>query len=145
MSIETKIEKIKAEKESAIEALNLYLDSIYNMTDKFFDNQIQEVDGEEKVVRVLKEGLEPDSKIEGFVKELNNDASAYEKVRGKLLSDDFNLSLTEIARIGLAFTFAGIVIQKRVEEGQKALAQIKTTIDVLMEGDTQNVDISKED
>ena len=145
MSIETKIEKIKAEKESAIEALNLYLDSIYNMTDKFFDNQIQEVDGEEKVVRVLKEGLEPDSKIEGFVKELNNDASVYEKVRGKLLSDDFNLSLTEIARIGLAFTFAGIVIQKRVEEGQKALAQIKTTIDVLMEGDTQNVDFSKED
>nr|DAD58778.1 MAG TPA: hypothetical protein [Caudoviricetes sp.] len=40
MSIETKIEKIKAEKESAIEALNLYLDSIYNMTDRFFDNQI---------------------------------------------------------------------------------------------------------
>lgn len=145
MSIETKIEKIKAEKESAVEALNLYLDSIYNMTDKFFDNQIQEVDGEEKVVRVLKEGLEPDPKIEGFVKELNDDASAYEKVRGKLLSDDFNLSLTEIARIGLAFTFAGIVIQKRVEEGQKALAQIKTTIDVLMEGDTQNVDFSKED
>ena len=144
MSIETKIEKIKAEKESAIEALNLYLDSIYNMTDKFFDNQIQEVDGEKKVVRVLKEGLEPDEKIEGFVKELNSDASAYENVRGKLLSDDFNLSLTEIARIGLAFTFAGIVIQKRVEESQKAFAQIKTTIEVLMEGETQNVDFSKE-
>lgn len=144
MSIETKIEKIKAEKESAIEALNLYLDSIYNMTDKFFDNQIQEVDGEKKVVRVLKEGLEPDKKVEGFIKELNSDASAYEKVRGKLLSDDFNLSLTEIARIGLAFTFAGIVIQKRVEESQKALAQIKATIDVLMEGETQNVDFSKE-
>ena len=136
MSIETKIEKIKAEKESAIEALNLYLDSIYNMTDRFFDNQIQEVDGEKKVVRVLKEGLEPDKKIEGFVKELNSDASAYENVRGKLLSDDFNLSLTEIA---------GIVIQKRVEESQKALAQIKATIDVLMEGETQNVDFSKED
>lgn len=144
MSIETKIEKIKAEKESAIEALNLYLDSIYNMTDRFFDNQIQEVDGEKKVVRVLKEGLEPDEKIEGFVKELNSDASAYENVRGKLLSDDFNLSLTEIARIGLAFTFAGIVIQKRAEESQKALAQIKTTIEVLMEGETQNVDFSKE-
>lgn len=144
MSIETKIEKIKAEKESAIEALNLYLDSIYNMTDKFFDNQIQEVDGEEKVVRVLKEGLEPDEKVEGFIKELNSDANAYEKVRGKLLSDDFNLSLSEIARIGLAFTFAGIVIQKRVEESQKALAQIKATIDVLMEGETQNVDFSKE-
>jgi hypothetical protein len=55
------------------------------------------------------------------------------------------LSLTEIARIGLAFTFAGIVIQKRVEESQKALAQIKATIDVLMEGETQNVDFSKED
>lgn len=145
MSIETKIEKIKAEKESAIEALNLYLDSIYNMTDRFFDNMIQEVDGQEKVVRVLKEGLEPDEKIEGFVKELNSDAKAYENVRGKLLSGDFNLSLTEIARIGLAFTFAGIVIQKRVEESQKALAQIKTTIDVLMEGETQNVDFSKED
>lgn len=88
MSIETKIEKIKAEKESAIDALTLYLDSIYNMTDRFFDIKIKE-DGSTE--RVLKEGLEPDMKIEKFIMELNNDASEYEKIRGKLKNDDFNL------------------------------------------------------
>jgi predicted nucleic acid-binding Zn-ribbon protein len=88
MSIESKIEKIKAEKESAIDALTLYLDSIYNMTDRFFDIKIKE-DGSTE--RVLKEGLEPDMKIEKFIMELNNDASEYEKIRGKLKNDDFNL------------------------------------------------------
>ena len=145
MSIESKIEVIKAEKESAIQALTLYLDSIYNMTDKFFDNQIQEVDGEQKIVRVLKEGLEPDAKIESFVKELNSDAAEYESIRGKLQSDDFNLSLTEIARIGLAFTFSGITIQKQIETGKKALGSIKTIIDSLMDGETQKVDFSQKD
>lgn len=145
MSIESKIEVIKAEKESAIQALTLYLDSIYNMTDKFFDNQIQEIDGEKKIVRVLKEGLEPDAKIEGFVKELNSDAAEYESIRGKLQSDDFNLSLTEIARIGLAFTYSGIVIQKQIETSQKALGSIKTIIDSLMDGETQKVDFSQKD
>lgn len=145
MSIESKIEVIKAEKESAIQALTLYLDSIYNMTDKFFDNQIQEVDGEKKIVRVLKEGLEPDAKIEGFVKELNSDAAEYESIRGKLQSGDFNLSLTEIARIGLAFTYSGIVIQKQIETSQKALGSIKTIIDSLMDGETQKVDFSQKD
>ena len=115
------------------------------MTDKFFDNQIQEIDGEKKIVRVLKEGLEPDAKIEGFVKELNSDAAEYESIRGKLQSDDFNLSLTEIARIGLAFTYSGIVIQKQIETSQKALGSIKTIIDSLMDGETQKVDFSQKD
>ena len=88
MSIESKIEKIKAEKESAIDALTLYLDSIYNMTDRFFDIKIKEDGG---IERVLKEGLEPDMKIEKFIMELNNDASEYEKIREKLKADDFNL------------------------------------------------------
>jgi len=88
MSVESKIEKIKTEKESAIDALTLYLDSIYNMTDRFFDVKIKE-DG--SIERVLKKGLEPDMKIEKFIMELNNDASEYEKIRGKLKNDDFNL------------------------------------------------------
>lgn len=142
MSLDTKIQVIKEEKESAILALTLYLDSIYNMTDKFFDNMIQEVDGEEKVVRVLKEGLVKDEKLENFIKELNNDCSEYEKVRRKVQNDDFNLSLQEISRIGLAFTYAGAITQKKIEENQKALAQINKIIKTLME-DTQNVDFSK--
>ena len=142
MSIESKIEKIKAEKESAIDALTLYLDSIYNMTDRFFDIKIKE-DGSTE--RVLKEGLEPDMKIEKFIMELNNDASEYEKIRGKLKNDDFNLQLTEIARIGLAFTYTAMIIQKRIDESTKALKDIKSIVDILMEGETQNVDFSKKD
>lgn len=143
MSIESKIEVIKAEKESAIQALTLYLDSIYNMTDKFFDIRVKE-DGK-GIERVLKEGLEPDAKVEGFIKELNSDATEYESIRGKLQSDDFNLSLTEIARIGLAFTYSGIVIQKQIETSQKALGSIKKIIDSLMDGETQKVDFSQKD
>ncbi len=143
MSIESKIEVIKAEKESAIQALTLYLDSIYNMTDKFFDIRVKE-DGK-GTERVLKEGLEPDAKVEGFIKELNSDATEYESIRGKLQSDDFNLSLTEIARIGLAFTYSGIVIQKQIETSQKALGSIKKIIDSLMDGETQKVDFSQKD
>ena len=142
MSIESKIEKIKAEKESAIDALTLYLDSIYNMTDRFFDIKIKE-DGSTE--RVLKEGLEPDMKIEKFIMELNHDASEYEKIRGKLKNDDFNLQLTEIARIGLAFTYTAMIIQKRIDESTKALKDIKSIVDILMEGETQNVDFSKKD
>ena len=142
MSVESKIEKIKTEKESAIDALTLYLDSIYNMTDRFFDVKIKE-DG--SIERVLKKGLEPDMKIEKFIMELNNDASEYEKIRGKLKNDDFNLQLTEIARIGLAFTYTAMIIQKRIDESTKALKDIKSIVDVLMEGETQNVDFSKKD
>ena len=38
-----KINYIKENKEAAIAALTSYLDSIYNLTDEFFDNKIQEV------------------------------------------------------------------------------------------------------
>ena len=113
------------------------------MTDKFFDIRVKE-DGK-GTERVLKEGLEPDAKVEGFIKELNSDATEYESIRGKLQSDDFNLSLTEIARIGLAFTYSGIVIQKQIETSQKALGSIKKIIDSLMDGETQKVDFSQED
>lgn len=144
MNIESKIEVIKAEKESAIQALTLYLDSIYNMTDKFFDIRVKE-DGK-GTERVLKEGLKPDAKIEGFVKELNSDATEFESIRGKLQSDDFNLSLTEIARIGLAFTYSGIIIQKQIESSQKALAAIKAITKTLIDDEeTQNIDFSKKD
>jgi hypothetical protein len=114
------------------------------MTDKFFDIRITE-DGK-GTERVLKEGLEPDAKIEGFVKELNSDAAEFESIRGKLQSDDFNLSLTEIARIGLAFTYSGIIIQKQIESSQKALAAIKAITKTLIDDEeTQNIDFSKKD
>ena len=144
MSLDTKIEAIKNEKESAVLALTLYLDSIYNMTDKFFDCKTEKNEkGEEVVVRTLKEGLTKDEKLEGFIKELNNDCSAYEKVREKIQNGDFNLSLQETARVGLAFTYAAAVIQKDIEKNQKGLEQITKIMKTLMK-DTQEVDFSKE-
>lgn len=144
MSIEKKIECIRENSESAILALTSYLDSIYNMTDQFFDNQIQEVNGEQKVVRVLKPELAPDKKAEKFAEELNNDAGKFEIIRGKLKNGDFNLTLTEIARIGLAFVFVGITLDKQIKATTAARDDIQKITEILMAEETQTVDFSKE-
>jgi hypothetical protein len=38
-----------------------------------------------------------------------------------------------------------MIIQKRIDESTKALKDIKSIVDILMEGETQNVDFSKKD
>lgn len=145
MNLDDKIKCIRENSESAVLALTSYLDSIYNMTDQFYDQAIKEVDGKETVVRILKPELVKDEKAEKFIEELNNDASQYEKIRGKLKNGDFNLSLPEIARIGLAFTFVGITLDKQIKQANAAMADIQKIIEILMAGETQNVDFSKEE
>ena len=140
-----KINYIKENKESAILALTSYIDSIYNLTNEYFDNVIQEDEnGNERIVRVLKQGLIPDEKAENFIKELNIDAEGYEKIRGKLQKNDFNLSLVEVTRIGLSFVYSGAIIEKRIKAYNQALAEIQKAIEIFIDKDTQNIDFSKE-
>ena len=109
MTIEQKIEVIKEFKEPAIAALERYLDSIYNLTDEYFDENGQ-----------LIKGLTPDEKLENFIKEMRAEAQKFEKVRHKLINSDFKLSLFEINLIAAAFLFVQQVWEKDIKKIQQA-------------------------
>lgn len=134
--MEEKIQCIKDNKDAAIAALDAYLDSIYNLTDKYFDEVPK--DDNTGVERVLKAELTPDDKAENYIKELDNDARDYEKVREKLKEDDFNLSLSEIARIGLAFVFVGLTFEKQIKAIKEAQEKTLTIINTLNANLTDN-------
>ena len=109
MTTVEKIEIVKEYVESAIAALNSYLDSLYNMTDQYFDEKEN-----------LIEGLEPDKKVETFIKSLRAEAGKFENVRHKLINRDFNLSLYEINLIAAAFVFVSGVWEKDIGKLKKA-------------------------
>lgn len=122
MAIEEKIQIIKNYKSSAVAALNSYLDRIYNLTDKYFNED-----------NTLKEGLTEDTKLETFLLELKKDASNYEEVRRKLIDDNFDLSLKEINFIALSFVYVQTSWEKQVENLNRSIKDIKQIISQLME------------
>lgn len=122
MTIEEKIQIIKNYKSSAVAALNSYLDRIYNLTDKYFNED-----------NTLKEGLTEDTKLETFLLELKKDASNYEEVRRKLIDDNFDLSLKEINFIALSFVYVQTSWEKQVENLNRSIKDIKQIISQLME------------
>ena len=109
MTVEQKIEIVKEFNEAAIAALNSYLDSLYNMTDEYFDEK-----GD------LIEGLTSDKKVEAFIKSLRDESVKFENIRRKLINKDFKLSLYEINLIAAAFVFVSGVWEKDITKLQKA-------------------------
>jgi hypothetical protein len=109
MTVEQKIEIVKEFNEAAIAALNSYLDSLYNMTDEYFDEKGN-----------LIEGLTPDKKVETFIKSLRDESVKFENIRRKLINKDFKLSLYEINLIAAAFIFVSGVWEKDITKLQKA-------------------------
>ena len=61
------------------------------------------------------------SKIVNFVKSLRDDIVKYESIRKKLIVSDFNLSLVEIARVGLSFVFVRERFKKQIENLNKSI------------------------
>lgn len=122
------IELIKEYRDAAIKALDFYLDYIYSLTDNFFDGE------------KLKEGFSHDEKLEELIKGCYKNASLYEKVRTKLLKNDFSLSQLEITYIGLAFFFWEKVSEKRIEALKKACGLAKSIEQKLL---TDQIDRSK--
>ena len=109
MTVEQKIEIVKEFNEAAIAALNSYLDSLYNMTDEYFDEKGN-----------LIEGLTPDKKVEAFIKSLRDESVKFENIRRKLINKDFKLSLYEINLIAAAFVFVSGGWEKDIAKLQKA-------------------------
>ena len=120
MTLEEKIEVVKEFSEPAVKALERYLDCIYDLTDDYFDENLN-----------LKEGLEPDEKLEKFLKGLRKDAFKFEKVRHKILQKDFQLSLVEINLIAAAFIYINGVWIKDIKKLKKASEEAESVINKL--------------
>ena len=124
MTVEEKIEIIKSNKRFIVGALNVYLDSIYNLTDDFFDENMK-----------LKSFLSEDNKTEQYLLELREKATYYEKIRAKLLSDDFNLSLAEINYINLTLLYSAISMEREVKKIQNSISVAKNIYNNLLSGE----------
>lgn len=109
MTLQEKQSLIKEQKEVVQGVLNIYLDSVYDLTDPFYDE-----DGNLKSSHSLKEdGV-------NFVESLRKDAECTEKVRRKVIDNDFNLSLFEINIIIICFKYVHLLWNKNIEQIQAA-------------------------
>lgn len=125
MNLQEKIEYVKKNKPTAVAALNKVLDRIYDIKDKFFDDEEN-----------LKEGLERDEKAEKELHSLFRDAEKYEEVRQKLLDDDFNLSLAEVNYIGLSYFYLIANWENMIKRLKKAITEAEDGYKKLTEKET---------
>lgn len=119
--MEKKLSLIKENRDAAIAAINSYLDRVYDLTDKYFNEDLS-----------LKEGLTPDEKVEKFIRELRSDCVKYESVRQKLINSDFNLSLYEINLIGLSFMYVSQTWKQQIEMLTKAKSEAENIVQSLL-------------
>lgn len=129
--MEKKIQIIKDNNEVVKESINAYLDSIYELTEKFFDEEGN-----------LKEGLPSDEKAENFIKSIKEDAPRYESLRRKIIDKDFNLSLTEIAMCGLSLMFMRVQFENQIKRMEEVKQKLENIIEIVMDKETQKVDFS---
>ena len=132
MTIIEKQKLIKQNKEGAISALNAYLDSIYDLTDQYFDEEGN-----------LLPYLSKDEKLESFVKDLRERSKEYESVRAKIIQDDFSLSLPEINLVGLSFLFVVIRGGNIIKKLQKSQQESKRIFECLVEGSEKDKFLSE--
>lgn len=109
MTLEEKREIIIKNKDPALAALESVSDRIYDLTDDLLNKQGK--------LMTSKIG---NYKVEQFALELRNDAEKYEKVRAKLLNSDFNLSISEINYVALAFYFCSEKLHAQITDMEKA-------------------------
>lgn len=119
--MEKKLSLIKENKDAAVAAINSYLDRVYDLTDKYFNEDLS-----------LKEGLTPDEKVERFIRELRSDCVKYESVRQKLINSDFNLSLYEINLVGLSFMYVAQIWKQQIEMLTKAKSEAENIVQSLL-------------
>ena len=119
--MEKKLSLIKENKDAAVAAINSYLDRVYDLTDKYFNEDLS-----------LKEGLTPDEKVEKFIRELRSDCVKYESVRQKLINSDFKLSLYEINLVGLSFMYVAQTWKQQIEMLTKAKSEAENIVQSLL-------------
>lgn len=125
MTLEEKREIIVKNKDPALAALEAVSDRIYDITDPLLNDKGK--------IMSIKIGS---YKAEQFVQSLRDDSEKYENVREKLLSGDFNLSLSEINYVALAFHFCSERMKEQIKSLEKAIELSDSIVKDLMS--TQN-------
>ena len=121
MTLEEKREIIIKNKDPALAALESVSDRIYDLTDDLLNEQ-----GKLMTAKI------GNYKVEQFATELRNDAEKYEKVRAKLLNSDFNLSISEINYVALAFYFCSEKLHAQIADMEKAASLAEDLREKLM-------------
>ena len=130
MTLEEKREIIIKNKDPALAALESVSDRIYDLTDPLLNDKGN--------IMTAKIG---NSDAQQFVKQLRDDSNKYEKVRQKLLSGDFNLSLTEINYVALAFHFCSERMRGEIISLEKAIELSEGIVKDLISTDKKQSEI----
>lgn len=122
MTFNEKVNTIKKWKDPIVTALNMVLDSYYELIvnyTKGADHSSTELN------KNLPEDLAP------LIKDIKSDIDKYNEIRRKLLADDFSVTPLEVGYINNALTFAMIKFDKIIDYTTNA-RDITKTISVVL-------------
>ena len=122
MTFNEKVNTIKKWKDPIVTALNMVLDSYYELIvnyTKGADHSSAELN------KNLPEDLAP------LIKDIKSDVDKYNEIRRKLLADDFSITPLEVGYINNALTFAMIRFDKIIDYTTNA-RDITKTISVVL-------------
>ena len=122
MTFDEKVNTIKKWKEPIVTALNMVLDSYYEL----IVNYTKGVDHSSvELNKNLPEDLAP------LIKDIKSDIDKYNEIRRKLLADDFSVTPLEVGYINNALVFAMIKFDKIIDYTTNA-RDITKTISVVL-------------
>lgn len=122
MTFNEKVNTIKKWKDPIVTALNMVLDSYYELIINYTEGADH---SSAKLNKNLPEDLAP------LIKDIKSDIDKYNEIRRKLLADDFSVTPLEVGYINNALTFAMIKFDKIIDYTTNA-RDITKTISVVL-------------
>ncbi|MBP5773903.1 MAG: hypothetical protein J6W35_07510 [Eubacterium sp.] len=122
MTFNEKVNTIKKWKDPIVTALNMVLDSYYELIINYTEGADH---SSAKLNKNLPEDLAP------LIKDIKSDIDKYNEIRRKLLADDFSVTPLEVGYINNALTFAMIKFDKIIDYTTNA-RDIAKTISVVL-------------
>lgn len=122
MTFNEKVNTIKKWKDPIVTALNMVLDSYYELIVNYTEGADH---SSTKLNKNLPEDLAP------LIKDIKSDIDKYNEIRRKLLADDFSVTPLEVGYINNALTFAMIRFDKIIDYTTNA-RDIAKTISVVL-------------
>ena len=122
MTFNEKVNTIKKWKDPIVTALNMVLDSYYELI-------VNYTEGADHSSVDLKKNLPED--LAPLIKDIKSDIDKYNEIRRKLLADDFSVTPLEVGYINNALTFAMIKFDKIIDYTTNA-RDITKTISVVL-------------
>lgn len=122
MTFNEKVNTIKKWKDPIVTALNMVLDSYYELIINYTEGADH---SSAKLNKNLPEDLAP------LIKDIKSDIDKYNEIRRKLLADNFSVTPLEVGYINNALTFAMIKFDKIIDYTTNA-RDITKTISVVL-------------